>query len=84
MLARSKSYTDGSTALVAVIHGKHVYVANVGDSRGIIIQRGGKAKAMSYDHKPNRADEEERIRSLGGEVIHYGRWRVQGILAISR
>ena len=34
-----------------------------------------------YSH---REDEERRIRSLGGEVSHWGRWRVQGILAVSR
>lgn len=83
-MARNRSYSDGTTALVAVVHGKRILVANAGDSRGMIVQKGGKAKAMSYDHKPNRADEEQRIRNLGGEIIHYGRWRVQGILAISR
>ena len=31
-----------------------------------------------------REDEEKRIKSLGGEVIHWGRWRVQGVLAVSR
>ena len=84
MLARSKSYTDGSTAIVAVIHGKKAIVANCGDSRGVLVQKGGKAKPKSYDHKPNRADEEQRIRGLGGEILHNGRWRVQGILALSR
>lgn len=39
---------------------------------------------MSDDHKPNREDEELRIRKLGGKVIHWGRWRVQGVLAVSR
>ena len=33
---------------------------------------------------PFREDEEKRIKSLGGEVIHWGRWRVQGVLAVSR
>ena len=32
----------------------------------------------------NREDEEQRIRALGGRVIHWGRWRVQGVLAVSR
>jgi hypothetical protein len=39
---------------------------------------------MSVDHKPNREDEEKRIRNLGGKIIHWGRWRVQGVLAVSR
>ena len=49
-----------------------------------MVQKGGKAKAMSVDHRPDRKDEEERIRKLGGTVKHWGRWRVEGILAVSR
>ena len=41
-------------------------------------------RPMSVDHKPNREDEERRIVQLGGKVIHWGRWRVQGVLAVSR
>jgi hypothetical protein len=29
-----------------------------------------------------REDEEKRIVQLGGKVIHWGRWRVQGVLAV--
>ena len=39
---------------------------------------------MSIDHKPCRPDEEERIKALGGKVVYWGRWRVEGILAVSR
>ena len=45
---------DGTTAVVAAIQNQRIYVANAGDSRGIIAQRGGRSKAMSIDHKPNR------------------------------
>lgn len=31
-----------------------------------------------------REDEEVRIKELGGRVIFWGRWRVQGVLAVSR
>ena len=55
-----------------------------GDSRGIIVQRGGRARHMSVDHKPNRDDEEARIKKLGGKVVFWGRWRVMGVLAVSR
>ena len=82
--ARVRMWTDGTTAVVAAVHNRRVYVANAGDSRGIIVQKGGKARFMSVDHKPNREDEERRINRLGGKVIHWGRWRVQGVLAVSR
>ena len=36
---------------------------------------------MSEDHKPNRADERERIEAAGGVVLWAGTWRVGGILA---
>jgi hypothetical protein len=31
-----------------------------------------------------REDEEVRIKELGGRVIFWGRWRVEGVLAVSR
>lgn len=82
--SKSTVLTDGTTAVVAAIHGQRIYVANAGDSRCIVVQRGGRAKPMSIDHKPNREDEEKRIVQLGGKVVHWGRWRVQGVLAVSR
>lgn len=74
---------DGSTASTAVLVGNHLYVANVGDSR-TIISKGGKAIALSEDHKPNRTDERKRIESAGGVVMWAGTWRVGGVLAMSR
>ncbi len=62
----------------------HLMCTAAGDSRAILVQKGGKAKAMSADHRPDRKDEESRIRNLGGKVVHWGRWRVEGILAVSR
>ncbi len=35
-------------------------------------------------HVNQRADEKERIERLGGKIVHWGRWRVQGVLAVSR
>ncbi|KAI4337955.1 hypothetical protein L6164_016316 [Bauhinia variegata] len=74
---------DGSTASTAVLLDNHLYVANVGDSR-TIISKGGKAIALSEDHKPNRSDERKRIESAGGVVMWAGTWRVGGVLAMSR
>ena len=82
--AKSKMLNDGTTAVVGVIHNERIYVANAGDSRGIVTQKGGKVMRMSIDHKPNREDEERRIKKLGGRVLHWGRWRVEGVLAVSR
>ena len=83
-IAKRHMLSDGSTAVVAVINDRKVYVANAGDSRAIIVHKGGKAKAMSQDHKPSREDEARRINNLGGKIVYWGQWRVQGVLAVSR
>ncbi|KAF7091654.1 hypothetical protein CFC21_094208 [Triticum aestivum] len=74
---------DGSTALTAILVGNHLYVANVGDSRAVIL-KAGKAIALSDDHKPDKSDERERIENVGGVVTFSGTWRVGGVLAMSR
>ena len=35
-------------------------------------------------HKPDRPDEKARVEGLGGTVILWGTWRVNGQLAVSR
>jgi serine/threonine protein phosphatase PrpC len=32
----------------------------------------------------DREDEKERIEKIGGRIIHYGTWRVEGVLAVTR
>lgn len=83
-MARKQRLMDGTTAVVALIHAGRIVVANAGDSRGILVQKGGKVRPMSFDHKPCREDEGKRIRALGGRVVFWGRWRVEGVLAVSR
>lgn len=82
--AESGQYRDaGSTASTAVLVGDHLVVANVGDSRAVI-SKGGKAFALTRDHKPSLSDERQRIEEAGGAVMWAGTWRVGGVLAVSR
>lgn len=83
VLAAKGNYDDGSTAIVAVVESNVLTVCNLGDSR-CVLSSGGRAVDMSHDHKPIREDEKQRILDLGGRVIYYGTWRVEGILAVSR
>mmetsp|Transcript_12219 Transcript_12219/g.14812 ORF Transcript_12219/g.14812 Transcript_12219/m.14812 type:complete len:377 (+) Transcript_12219:234-1364(+) len=83
-IARSRSLDDGTTALCVLAHGDTLTIANAGDSRAIAVKVNGQTMQLSYDHKPDRADERERITELGGSVIHWGVWRVEGVLAVSR
>ncbi|XP_026329735.1 probable protein phosphatase 2C 11 isoform X2 [Hyposmocoma kahamanoa] len=72
---------SGCTAVVALLKGNELYVANAGDSRCIIC-REGKAIDMSIDHKPEDPPELERITKAGGEVSNDG--RINGGLNLSR
>lgn len=84
--AEVKKLNDGSTACCVLMQEKkqRLWIANVGDSRAILVQRSGKALALSRDHKPDRDDERARIERAGGCVKMYGCARVDGILAVSR
>jgi serine/threonine protein phosphatase PrpC len=54
----------GCTAVVAVKKGNELFVANAGDSRGVLC-RGGQAIALSEDHKPAQEGERNRILNAG-------------------
>lgn len=70
----------GCTAVVAVVQGSTLYVANAGDSR-CVLGRNGQAVDMSVDHKPDLPEENARIRAAGGCVIE---GRVNGNINLSR
>jgi protein phosphatase 1G len=54
----------GCTAVVAVKYGSELFVANAGDSRGVLC-RAGQALALSEDHKPAQETERTRILNAG-------------------
>ena len=60
--------SSGTTALCAFIQRHTLTVANIGDSRAILIKRSGAVQPLSSDHKPGRRDEKARIEALGGRV----------------
>ncbi|XP_042562411.1 protein phosphatase 1G [Clupea harengus] len=72
---------SGTTSVVALIRGKQLIVANAGDSRCVVSEK-GKAIDMSYDHKPEDEVELARIKNAGGKVTMDG--RVNGGLNLSR
>ena len=47
-------FATGTTALVALLRKDQLTVANVGDSRGVICDKSGKAIPLSFDHKPQQ------------------------------
>nr|CAD7450809.1 unnamed protein product [Timema bartmani] len=74
----------GTTALIALMEGTRLVVANVGDSRGVMCDGRGNAIPLSFDHKPQQMRERKRIKEAGGFITFNGVWRVAGILATSR
>lgn len=81
--ANTGGFDDGSTAIVALIVGKMLYLANLGDCRAVLSQD-GRSVDLSHDHKPIRSDEKARIEALGGRIKFHGTWRVEGALAVTR
>jgi len=79
-LARRELPTSGSTAVVALLKRRHLWVANAGDSRCVLIS-GGRALELTHDHKPSVPTELFRIREAGGSVTEN---RVNGVLNLTR
>eukprot|EP00798_Chlamydomonas_sp_ICE-L_P008233 gene8233-1499_t len=75
--------TVGSTAVVALLGKRRMWIANCGDSRAVLC-RGGRAIQLTDDHKPEREDEAERVEKAGGQVLFWNGHRVMGVLAMSR
>lgn len=71
---------SGCTASVGIISRKKIWVANAGDSRSVLGVK-GRAKPLSFDHKPQNEGEKARISAAGG-FVDFG--RVNGNLALSR
>jgi len=75
---------SGSTGVFALVTQALVLVANVGDSRAIVVQvekTHPTCKALSVDHTPSLGRERARVLASGGMVA---RGRVNGTLAVSR
>ena len=70
----------GCTAVVCVVEGETLYVANVGDSR-VVLSRNGKPVAVTRDHRASEPDEAMRIAASGARVID---GYVEGLIGVSR
>ncbi|KAJ4917452.1 putative protein phosphatase 2C 13 [Raphanus sativus] len=70
----------GTTALTALIVGRHLLVANAGDCRAVLCRR-GMAVDMSFDHRSTYEPERRRIENLGG---YFEDGYLNGVLAVTR
>ncbi|KAI6092191.1 PP2C-domain-containing protein [Hypoxylon rubiginosum] len=71
---------SGCTACCGLISSDKIFIANAGDSRSVLGVK-GRAKPLSFDHKPQNEGEKARITAAGG-FVDFG--RVNGNLALSR
>ncbi|RDI82335.1 hypothetical protein Vi05172_g7620 [Venturia inaequalis] len=71
---------SGCTSCVTVISKDKIFCGNAGDSRAVLGIK-GRAKPLSFDHKPQNEGEKARICAAGG-FVDFG--RVNGNLALSR
>ena len=81
----SKPGNGGSTAIMAFVSDRNMFVANVGDSRCILVKKKVSQEqkcwepscleiiSMSEDHKPSLPEERSRIESAGLSVDECGR-----------
>ncbi|XP_063152365.1 protein phosphatase 1E [Candoia aspera] len=81
--AARESLRCGTTGVVTFIRGSVLHVAWLGDSQVMLVKR-GQAVELMKPHKPDREDEKKRIEALGGCVVWFGAWRVNGSLSVSR
>uniref|UniRef100_A0A2K6UNH8 Protein phosphatase 1E n=1 Tax=Saimiri boliviensis boliviensis TaxID=39432 RepID=A0A2K6UNH8_SAIBB len=81
--AARESLRCGTTGVVTFIRGNMLHVAWVGDSQVMLVRK-GQAVELMKPHKPDREDEKQRIEALGGCVVWFGAWRVNGSLSVSR
>jgi serine/threonine protein phosphatase PrpC len=68
---------SGSTCVSVLTFGTKLFIANVGDSRAILIKKndenskGFEVTALTRDHKPCDLDEGKRIIEAGGRIDSY-------------
>ncbi|GBF97841.1 phosphatase 2C-like [Raphidocelis subcapitata] len=74
----------GCTACVAVVRGGELFVANVGDSRCVLSEAGGRAVSLTRDHKPAIEGEQERVIKAGLSVARNRVVAAKSSLAMTR
>ena len=76
----------GSTAVVALFLKGELYIANLGDSRAVVVNQ-GEATRLSYDQKPGDTLEDSKVIARHGRIFTPGPHdipRVDGRLAMTR
>ncbi|CAI5471004.1 unnamed protein product, partial [Closterium sp. Yama58-4] len=79
-----QNVASGTSCLTCWATSGRLLLAHAGDCKAVLV-KGGRAVALTEDHRAGREDEQARITALGGFVdTATGMPRVQGILAVTR
>jgi serine/threonine protein phosphatase PrpC len=71
--AKRRHDCSGSCAIVMLVIEKECYIANLGDSRGLMsLNEMSRFYTLTNDHKPEENDEKKRIESNGGKIWKQG------------
>ncbi len=79
--AKKHANNGGTTATCALVIGNKAYVPNIGDSRTVLVKKGGTTIQLSEDAKPSHKRFEKAILKAGGFINMN---RVLGRLAVAR
>lgn len=82
-IAEKDGLKAGTTAVTLLLLDEYMVISNVGDSEAVVC-RDGKAVQLSTLHTPTNEKEKQRVAAAGGAIVHYGTWRVNGVLAVTR
>merc|ERR1719487_1643252 len=74
-LQRYRTMADGTTAVVGLLLGTTLHVANAGDSAAFLCNA-GRARMLHKNHKPDEEEEKKRVEEAGGQIVEVGCARV--------
>jgi len=80
----NQNIAGGSTALCAIFHDDSLFVANVGDSKAMIVRKDS-ITPLTKEHRANNEEEKTRIETNGGWIFRKeSKYLVQGRFQITR
>jgi len=80
-LANENQWSSGAACILALIQGRKLTIANLGDCVATLISKDGRLNKLSVEQTVSRPDENLRIVRAGGNVFQN---KLNGQLDVSR
>ena len=68
--AKRDQLEDGTTAVIAILLGNELHVANVGDSEAVLCHNGTSVELTTVHNPAKNPNESERVEQAGGKIYH--------------